>query len=74
MLSTEDSIKDLSAPKHLEKVKGLVEFKDVSFHYDGAQTDVLEHISFTAKPADHSLYRFDRFGQIHPRQLDSAFL
>ena len=56
VLSTEDSIKDLSAPKHLEKVKGLVEFKDVSFHYDGAQTDVLEHISFTAKPGQTTAF------------------
>lgn len=56
VLSTEDSIKDPSAPKHLEKVKGLVEFKDVSFHYDGAQTDVLEHISFTAKPGQTTAF------------------
>lgn len=29
--------------------KGEVEFHDVSFHFPGAEGDVLEHISFTAK-------------------------
>ena len=29
---------------------GEVEFKDVSFRYPGADSDALEHISFTAKP------------------------
>ena len=31
---------------------GEVEFKDVSFRYPGADSDVLEHISFTAKPGE----------------------
>ena len=29
---------------------GEVEFKDVSFRYPGADSDALEHVSFTAKP------------------------
>ena len=56
VLSTENSVKDPSAPKHMEQTKGLVEFKDVSFHYDGAQTDVLEHISFIAKPGQTTAF------------------
>ena len=31
---------------------GEVEFKDVSFRYPGADSDALEHISFTAKPGE----------------------
>lgn len=56
VLSTENSVKDPSAPKHMEQTKGLVEFKDVSFRYDGAETDVLEHISFTAKPGQTTAF------------------
>ena len=33
-----------------KKWNGEVEFKDVSFCYPGADSDALEHISFTAKP------------------------
>ena len=56
VLSTENSVKDPSTPKHMEQTKGLVEFKDVSFRYDGAETDVLEHISFTAKPGQTTAF------------------
>ncbi len=31
---------------------GEVEFRDVSFRYPGADSDALEHISFTAKPGE----------------------
>ena len=31
---------------------GEVEFKDVSFRYPGADSDALEHITFTAKPGE----------------------
>ena len=40
----------------MEQTKGLVEFKDVSFRYDGAETDVLQHISFTAKPGQTTAF------------------
>ena len=33
-----------------------MEFRDVSFHYDGADADVLEHISFTAKPGQTTAF------------------
>ena len=32
--------------------KGVVQFEDVSFRYPGADSDALEHISFTAKPGE----------------------
>ena len=32
--------------------QGVVEFHDVSFRYPGADSDALEHISFTAKPGE----------------------
>ena len=32
--------------------QGLVQFEDVSFRYPGADSDALEHISFTAKPGE----------------------
>ena len=35
-----------------EKVRGLLEFKDVTFRYEGAEEAVLSHISFTAKPGE----------------------
>ena len=31
---------------------GVVQFEDVSFRYPGADSDALEHISFTAKPGE----------------------
>jgi len=35
-----------------EPFRGLVEFRDVSFRYPNAQDDVIEGISFTAKPGE----------------------
>ena len=33
-----------------EQKRGVVEFRDVSFHYPGSDTDMLSHITFTALP------------------------
>src|SRR5699024_8025618 len=55
ILTTENKVADpeKGTEKHLgKKVKGVVEFKNVSFRYDGADADVLENISFTAKPGE----------------------
>ena len=58
----------------MEQTKGLVEFKDVSFRYDGAETDILEHISFTAKPdRPQPLSASTGSGQIHPSTLIPRF-
>lgn len=41
----------LKAPAHPKKPQGnKVEFKDVSFTYDGAELPALSHVSFTAQP------------------------
>lgn len=51
VLDVEPSVQD---PGHAEQFKkdktGYVEFKDVCFRYSGAGEDVLDHITFTAKP------------------------
>lgn len=51
VLETEPTIIDPKTPKHFNKeVKGLVEFKNVSFKYPGADENVLKNVSFTAMP------------------------
>ncbi len=51
VLETEISIKDPKEPRKLgSSIRGELEFKDVSFRYEGAQEDVLSNITFTAKP------------------------
>ena len=51
VLETEAKIKDKKETKKFdESKKGLVEFKNVSFKYPDADTEILEDITFTAKP------------------------
>ena len=50
------SIRDPEKPEVIKEPKGLVEFKDVSFRYHNAESDVLEHISFTAKPGETTAF------------------
>lgn len=51
VLSTETTIDNPENPKPFnEELKGVVEFKNVSFRYPGAEEDVLSDISFIAKP------------------------
>ena len=50
------SIQDPEKPEVLEEPKGVVEFQDVSFRYHNADGDVLEHISFTAKPGETTAF------------------
>lgn len=53
VLETEPSIKDKETTKDfIEDKKGYVEFKDVSFRYPDADTEILEDITFTAKPGE----------------------
>ena len=40
------------AAQERQNWQGVVEFKDVSFRFPGADSDALEHISFTAKPGE----------------------
>lgn len=51
VLEKKPSIADKKETKKLNpSKKGLVEFKDVSFRYPDADTEILEDISFTAEP------------------------
>jgi len=53
VLETEPSIKDKEKTKEfVEDKKGYVEFKNVSFRYPDADTEILEDITFTAKPGE----------------------
>lgn len=53
VLETEPKIKDKDKTKAFkEDKKGYVEFKDVSFHYPDADTEVISDITFTAKPGE----------------------
>ena len=53
VLETEPSIKDREDVKEFkEEKKGYVEFKNVSFRYPDADTEILEDITFTAKPGE----------------------
>ncbi|MEG0803376.1 MAG: ABC transporter ATP-binding protein, partial [Pygmaiobacter sp.] len=57
VLSTDLSIQDPKAPKSLGKrADGRVEFHDVSFKYGEADENVLEHISFTARPGETTAF------------------
>ena len=51
VLETEPAIKDKEETKKFDpSKKGLVEFKNVSFRYPDADTEILEDINFTAEP------------------------
>ena len=53
ILETDPSIKDKEEVKEFkEDKKGYVEFKNVSFRYPDADTEILEDITFTAKPGE----------------------
>ncbi|HNN12325.1 MAG TPA: ABC transporter ATP-binding protein [Anaerolineales bacterium] len=57
VLATEPHIHDPKQPKQFPAAfKGAVEFKNVSFRYPGADTDALEHISFTAQPGQTTAF------------------
>ncbi len=57
ILNKKLSIEDPIAPKELKKdIRGLLEFKNVGFKYPGAEENVLENISFTAKPGETTAF------------------
>lgn len=57
ILETESSVQDKPDARHLGSgFKGVVEFQDVSFRYEGADADVLEHVSFTARPGQTTAF------------------
>jgi len=50
VLMTDSSVVESLNPTAVETRTGVLEFKDVEFHYPGAEQPVLSGISFTAKP------------------------
>ena len=57
VLDTEESIRDSKNPKTFSNnVKGVVEYRNVSFKYPGAEEYVLKDISFTAKPGETTAF------------------
>ena len=51
VIETDSSIKDKEVTKKFDETKkGLVEFRNVSFRYPDADTEILEDINFTAEP------------------------
>ncbi len=57
VLNTENTVADPENPKEMKTpVQGVVEFKNVSFRYEGADANVLENISFTARPGQTTAF------------------
>ena len=57
VLETDPVIIDPEKPQELQPdKKGVVEFRDVSFRYPGAEDDVLKHITFTAMPGQTTAF------------------
>ena len=57
VLDTEESIKDSKdAKKFSDSINGVVEYRNVSFKYPGAEEYVLKDISFTAKPGETTAF------------------
>ena len=50
-IDTESEIQDAPGAYDLPPITGQVEYKDVTFSYDG-KINVLEHLSFTARPGE----------------------
>ena len=57
VLEVDLEIKDPKEPvKFADNAKGIVEFKDVTFRYNGAEDDALKGISFTAMPGQTTAF------------------
>lgn len=57
ILESDVSIKDCENPKTVgENPKGEISFNNVSFKYENAENNVIENISFTAKPGETTAF------------------
>lgn len=57
VLETEPSVKNTpSLDSNLKITSGVIEFKNVSFSYPGAEDDVLHNINFIAKPSQTTAF------------------
>lgn len=50
ILNTKNSIQELENPIPFKDIKGVIEFKNVSFKYPDAEEEVLKNITFKTKP------------------------
>ncbi len=76
VLETEPNIIDPERELEFNKEKiGYVEFKNVSFRYPDADTEILEDINFTAKPrSDYCNNRKYRKWKIYGSKFNTTFL
>jgi ATP-binding cassette subfamily B protein len=51
IMRTPAAVEDLPGAEELEEVRGEVEYRDVSFHYDGGPA-VIEHVDLRAEPGE----------------------
>lgn len=56
VLETKNIITDPKDPKTITSPKGVVEYRNVSFKYPGAEENVIDEISFTAKPGETTAF------------------
>ncbi len=57
VIETTSTVTDPKQPKHLpDQLSADICFDDVSFRYEGAEENVLSHISFTAKPGQTTAF------------------
>lgn len=57
VITTPSTVLDPPQPKELATpVRGEIAFNDVTFRYEGADENVLEHVSFTAKPGQTTAF------------------
>lgn len=52
ILNMEPMIKETASPAKASEGRGKVEFKNVSFGYNGAERNVINNVSFTANPGE----------------------
>ncbi|MBT2521022.1 ABC transporter ATP-binding protein [Arthrobacter sp. ISL-28] len=52
VLDVEPSIHDPESPQTPAKLEGVVEYRNVTFAYPGAEAPVLSNVSFTARPGE----------------------
>jgi ATP-binding cassette subfamily B multidrug efflux pump len=56
VIATEPSIRDPEQPQAVPDRGGMVEFRDVTFIYPGAEEPALDHVSFTALPGQTTAF------------------
>lgn len=52
LLEAEVQVADRPGVEELEKIRGRIEFRDLTFRYPGGEFDVLSHVSFSIEPGE----------------------